>query len=286
MAIVIDKIEKEAIGEKAKRLNASKWRRLGRGVGVLWLKHMKKFFGSEMEIIGTLSVPVLWMVLFGVCMGGTAQSFNQPGAELSYMAFITPGILLLTGLTAAVLGGATLLLERTHGTIKEYLVSPIPRAAIVLGALASSLTKAMGQAIVVLLLGLILGAFLVGSPFGWLLGVIFVVLYALGFAGIAVAFACKARGIESYHSIILLLNLPVLFLSNALYPLDKVPEIVRILAYFNPTTYAIDATRHLFFGAKAEIGLAIDLTVLIAFAALGLWFGFASFKRAINKITG
>ena len=259
---------------------------LVRGVYTLWLKHMRKFWGSKLEIGATLFTPLLWMLLFGVCMGQTAQDFNRPGANLTYIAFITPGVMLLTGLSAAVLGGSTLLLERLNGTLQEYLIAPVPRLAILLGTVASGLTKAMFQAGLVLLLGLALGTGLAGGPGALLAGLVMIVLYALGFVGVAAASAIKARSMESYHSLILLLNLPVLFVSNALYPLEKMPEVIRGLAYLNPTTYAVDATRHLFFGAAPEIGLGLDLAVLGAFAALGLSWGYLTFRQATNRIAG
>lgn len=120
------------------------------GVYTLWLKHMRKFRHSPVEILGTMMTPLLWMLLFGVCIQGIIKETTK---GLGYQAFITPGVMLLTGLTAAVLGGAILLLERLNGTLKEYLVAPVPRLAVLLGTMASGLTKAMLQAGVVLAAG-------------------------------------------------------------------------------------------------------------------------------------
>lgn len=254
---------------------------LVRGVYTLWLKQMYKFFGSSMEIGSTLFVPVLWMLLFGVCMGTTAGNLG-----LGYIAFITPGVMLLTGLTAAALGGSTLLQEKLNGALKEYLIAPLPRLAILLGTLAGSLTKAVGQAVVIWLMSLLLGAGLIFNPLTLLVGLLLVALYSLGFAGIAVALAGRSSRMEAFHSIIMIMNMPLLFLSNALYPLQSMPEIVRFLAYFNPTTYAVDAMRYLFYGANPEIGLWLDFAVVGAFVALGLWLSQRSFNKLMVKITG
>jgi ABC-2 type transport system permease protein len=49
--------------------------------------------------------------------------------------------------------------------------------------------------------------------------------------------------------LIILFNLPLLFASNALYPLDLMPRWLEVLARLNPTTYAIDTLRHILYGA-------------------------------------
>ncbi len=262
------------------------WDGMARGVFTLWLKHMRKFLSSSMEIGGTLSTPILWMLLFGLSMDGMVKNMRDLNLSIGYVAYITPGVMLLTGLTAAILGGSTLLMERVNGVIKEYLVAPIPRLAVLLGTMASGLTKAVLQSLIVLILGIFLGASLIFNPLSILAGLGIVTLYSLGFVGVAAAAASRARGMESYHALIMVLNLPVLFLSNALYPLDKMPLLVKVFAYLNPTTYAVDATRSFFYGAPAEIGFPIDLTFLVVFMVLGIWFGFSNFKKSIEKSAG
>lgn len=252
---------------------------LGTGIYTLWLKHMQKFFGSSMEIAATLFTPAMWMLLFGVCMESMVQGAGDP----SYQLFITPGVMLLTGLSAAIFGGATILLERLNGVMKEYLVAPIPRISILLGTLASGLTKALLQCLVVIWLGFFLDAALRLNPPALLAGLGIVAMYSVGFVGIAAAVACKAKNVESYHSLILLLNLPVFFLSNALYPLDKIPGIFRVVAMINPTTYAVDATRFLLYGLPTEIGLWIDLPLLLAFMVFGVWFAYRNFRQVLAE---
>jgi ABC-2 type transport system permease protein len=221
------------------------------------------------------------MLLFGVCMTGMVTEFQ---GGLGYQAFITPGVMLLTGLTAAILGGTTLLLERVNGTLKEYLVAPIPRLAVLLGSMTSGLTKAILQAIAVLVAGCVLDSTLVFRVLPFLAAIGVVALFCLGFVGLASAFASQAKSMESYHSLIMVMNLPVLFISNALYPLEIMPSTLRGLALLNPTTYAVDACRILLFGTKPEIGLLIDLVVLVLFMFGGLYYGYRSFNKVMQKI--
>jgi ABC-2 type transport system permease protein len=252
---------------------------------VLWRKQLRGLISSPSELGGAVAMPVLWMVLFGLCMG---QTITEPArtAGIGYIAFITPGVMLLATLTAAAMAAATLLLDRLSGALKAQLIAPIPHAAILLGLFAGTLTKALAQGALVLLLGLLLGARLAASLPTLLLAAVLLGAFTLGFAGLAAAFAGRARGMEGYHGLIMLLNLPMLFVSNALYPLEAMPPTIRALAYLNPTTYAVDGLRQLPFGAPAALGLAPDLGVLLAFAAGGLLLGLRSFARAVRRMTG
>ncbi len=279
MATTVEK-RLETVDNRAGTGPGKGWELAG-GVYTLWRKHMKKFSRSVMEIGGTLFTPILWMLLFGLSMGGMVKGMTDFTPSVNYIAYITPGLMLLTCLTAAILGGTTLLMERTSGIIKEYLIAPVPRIAVLLGTMSSSMTKALMQAVVIIVLGLLLGSGLNLNPLDFVAGLAILLIYSLGFVGIAAAAASKARGMESYHTLIGVLNLPVLFLSNALYPLEKMPAVLAALAYLNPTTYAVDATRNLFYGAKLEIGLWLDIPILLAFMVLGVWFGYRTFQKAV-----
>jgi len=244
----------------------------------IWSKHMTKFFRNREELGGLLIQPILWVVLFGVGMGALIR--NVDGSD--YMSFMLPGILALTALGGAVGGGMALLDERLRGIMKEYLAAPIPRLSILLGNAASTVSKALFQAIVVLVIGALMGAHVTANPLGWLALALLLTLFTLGFAGIALAFAAQSKSIMGYHGLIFLFNLPLLFASNALYPLVDMPGWIRVIALINPTTYLIDALRELTFGGTATIALPISFAVTAAFAALGIALSLWSFQRTIR----
>ena len=176
---------------------------------------MIKFFHNREELGGLLLQPILWVTLFGVGMGALVGSVGG----IDYMSFMLPGILALTALGGAVGGGMSLLDERLRGILKEYLVAPIPRLSILLGNAASTVTKALFQAAIILVVGALMGARITSNPLGWLALVVLLTLFTFGFAGIALAFAARSSSIMGYHGLIFLFNLPLLFASNALYPL-------------------------------------------------------------------
>lgn len=87
-----------------------------------------------------------------------------------------------------------------------------------MGNKTSIVTKVLIQSIIILIVGLLMGAKLSNYPLGWLGGLLLIVGYGIGFSGFALAVASSTDSSEGYHMMIFLLQLPLLFLSNSLYP--------------------------------------------------------------------
>ncbi len=253
----------------------------------LWNKHMRKFLANPMEMFGLAIQPVLWVILFGAGMKGMMAP-TMPGAGDNYVSFMLPGIVALSALGGAVGGGSVWLNERLRGIVKEYLVAPIPRISILMGNALSTITKSLFQAVLILIVGVLMGAKLGSNPLGWLGGLLLVAGYGLGFSGVALATASSTDNPGAYHSMIMLLNLPMLFLSNALYPMESLPTWMRIGAYINPTSWVIDGVRQMMFkdGAAMAGGEVLPLwlcfVVIAVFAALGMRMAYTAFRASIK----
>ena len=253
----------------------------------LWHKYMRKFLANPMEMFGLAIQPILWVVLFGVGMKSMVGP-AMPGAGDSYVSFMLPGIVALSALGGAVGGGSVWLTERLRGIVKEYLVAPIPRMSILMSNALSTLTKSLFQALIILIVGLLMGARLSANPLGWLGGLALVAGFGLGFSGIALGMASSTDSPGAYHSMIMLLNLPMLFLSNALYPMKSLPLWMRIGATINPTSWVIDGVRQMMLqdGAAMADGQVLPLwlcfLIIAAFAALGMVMAYNAFRRSLK----
>ncbi len=255
-------------------------RELWRGGWVIFCKHLYKFRTDRMEIGGTLAWPLLWVATFGLGMERVVD-MNILGAT-SYLAFITPGIIALTALSGAVNSGMTILEEKIKGILKEYFVAPIPRMSILLASTGSGLVKSLIQSGIILLLAITLGARITGGFLGMIGALLYLFLYIFAFVSFSNAIAILSRSTGAYHMLLFVLNLPLLFLSNALYPLSTMPGWMRVFAYLNPTTYVVDGLRQSLFGA-GDLSPWLNFGVLIAFAALCSWFGLRSFRRLLEQ---
>lgn len=273
----------------------------------IYLKHLYRFVRSPMEVSATLFLPVLLVALFGVGMasavGGVAAGAGAGaaagpaagagagvgvGAAVAaqglfvggYLTYMAPGAAVLAVLSSAVMGGATLLQERLSGVLRQYLVAPVPRSAILVGTVGSAVTKALGQAVLVLLLAGLVGARWQPRAGPALAALVGLAAFALGFAGLAAFFASRASSMAAFHGIITLFNVPLLFASNALYPLQGQPLWLRLAATFNPTSYAVELLRlALGTGPGELLGVGGNLAVLLLFAAFGVACGVRGARR-------
>jgi len=248
----------------------------------LWTKHMRKTMTSPDESIGMLLQPILWVVLFGVGMGSLLGA-TTPGGDDFYVTFMLPGIIALTALGGAIGGGSEWLYERLQGIVKEYLVAPIPRLSILMGNALSAMTKSLLQSIVIMIVGVLIGAKLSDNPLGWIGGLVLVAGYGLGFSGIAIAVASKTDSPGGYHMLIFMLNLPL-----PLYPLETMPTWMEVAARINPTTYVVTGMRTMTF-ATSNAAVTVDtiplwlcFLVVAIFLAFGMTLGYRSFKSSIR----
>lgn len=254
---------------------------------LLWQKQMKKALVHAEEIIGMLIQPALWVILFGVGMRGMMGTSANPGGN-DYMTFIVPGIVAMTAVSAAIADGSTWLNERLLGIVKEYIVAPIPRLSILMGHALSIVTKVLIQSVVILLVGLLMGAKLGRNPWGWLGGLLLIAGYGIGFSGFALAVASASNSSAGYHMMIFLLQLPLLFLSNSLYPLTTMPIWMRVGAYVNPTTYVVSALRNIALSPSpmmvttADLSVELCFIVTTGFAVLGMYTALRAFKKSIQ----
>lgn len=183
----------------------------------IWGKLLRKNLANTEMTMGMLIQPILWVVLFGVGMKSMLDG------DSSYITFMLPGIIALTVLSGAIGGGSTWMNERILGIVKEYLVAPISRLSILFGNALAVVTVSLIQAIIIIIVGLIMGASITFSIFGLIAGLLLLIGFGIGFTGIALAIASKTDNPGAYHAMIMLLNLPLLFLSNALYPMNTLP---------------------------------------------------------------
>lgn len=256
----------------------------------LWHKHMLRFFRSPEAAFGMLMQPVLWVLLFGVGMRSLIGQIAPEMAESfggDYIGFIVPGIIVLSALAGAVSGGATLLDERLRGVIREYLAAPIPRISVLSANALSTVTKGLFQALLIALLGLLMGSGIHLSALGWLGAALLIALYATGIAGLALAVAAKVNSSMGYHGLIAL-DLPLFFASSAVYPLAVLPGWMGWIARLNPTTYAIDGVRALLYGIQApgQFDVALCFAVVTGFALLGMSLAYAAFRGELRKSGG
>ena len=191
----------------------------------------------------------------------------------NYLEFVVPGIIAMGIIFNAVFGGIEIIWDRQFGFLKETLVAPVPRLAIVLGRTLGGATTAMLQGVIVLVICVIAG-FRIHHPLLVPLALVFMFLIALVFAAIGTAIGSVLRDMQGFQLIMNFLVMPLFFFSNALFPMAGLPAALRLAVRLNPLSYGVAGMRDALAGA-ASWGMVTDLAVLGGMAAVLL--GVSSF---------
>jgi ABC-2 type transport system permease protein len=232
-----------------------------RFLAIYW-RDMVKFSRNRALLLSALIQPVLWLVLYGISMSSNINIFFGEGVaplgavSVNYMTFMTAGVVGMTILFTCLYSGQNIQFDKQYGLMKEIVVSPLPRSQILLGVTLGGITKALIQAVIVILFGYVLGIqFFFGLTATAALTAIggvlfFAVLFSLSMMFLSSAIAMKVRDHNVSQAIITILTLPLFFASNALYPLDSLPMALKIVAYLNPLTHFINGMR--FYGISSD----------------------------------
>lgn len=210
-------------------------------VYVLVARDFKKFQRERSRLIATIARPLIWLFL----VGGGMSRLVSPDMGISYMQFIFPGILGMTILFSSIFSSISIIWDKEFGMMKEILVAPVSRLSIVIGKALSGTTISIIQTAIILLffplIGIKLGFFSILN----ILAISFLLAFCISSIGIIIATFFES--FESFSAIMNFIVMPMFFLSGAMYPVKKLPEVLKLITKINPLTFGIDALKHAIF---------------------------------------
>ena len=244
------------------------------GIYVLWIRQLKRYGRSRARIIGSLGQPLLFLVALGFGFGPIFQRAGQG----SYMQFLAPGVIGMTILFSAVFSGIELIWDRQFGFLKETLVAPVPRVAIMIGRTFGGATVSILQGLIVVAICYVLG-FRARNLGSWLMAFVFMLLIAIMFTAFGTAVASIIQDFQAFQLVMNFLVMPMFFLSGALFPLKNAPAALQVVGAIDPFSYGVDGMRAALAGSGAQFGMAIDLAALCGLTALLVGLGAFFFSR-------
>src|SRR5881398_3980723 len=229
-------------------------------VFVLWLREVKKYLRSRVQIVASLGGPLMYLGVLGFGLGPV---FQRAG-EGSYLQFMAPGVIGMAVLFTAMFSGIAMLWDRQFGFLKETLVAPVPRLAIMIGRTLGGATVALLQGTLIFVVTLVAGfrpASVLAVPLAFLL----IALIAVVFAALATAIGSTITEMQGFQMVMNFLVMPIFFLSAAIYPIEGLPRVLAALTRVDPLTYGVDGMRGLLIGrGSAHFGVAFDVAVLLS----------------------
>ena len=217
------------------------WRRI-RGmalrVGAFALVELQKLRHDRTELVTRMVQPALWLLIFG-------QTFSRlhviDTGGVPYLAFLAPGIIAQSALFISIFYGIQIIWDRDAGILAKLMVTPAPASALVTGKAFAAGVRSVVQVIGVVALAYLLGVHLTVNPLRILAAMGVVVLGSAFFACLSMTLAGLVRNRDRMMGIGQAITMPLFFASNALYPVDVMPQWLRWLSAVNPS--AMKSTR-------------------------------------------
>lgn len=196
----------------------------------LWKRNIKKFISDRVRLAFTIIMPLFFVYVFNAIF--KIDNVENP------VAYMTSGVIIITVFQGSVTVASSTIDDLVSGFLKEILVSPIKRIHIAIGQLLSAATIATFQGVLIFLVSLAVGISF-GSVGNTLLAILLMIFVGLCFSGVGLFMATIIKSTQTFQIAENALMLPLTFLSGAYIPLSLLPTPARVLAYFNPMTYAV-----------------------------------------------
>jgi ABC-2 type transport system permease protein len=251
----------------------------------IWQREIIRYFRDKTRIASTLFQPLMFLFIFGT---GLSKTLTQGNFGMNFMQFMYPGIIAMSVMGVAFFSTISTVWDREFGFLKEILVAPISRTAIVFGKTFGAATIASFQAFILLILAPFIGItihFAVIVPL-----FVFMLLVAFAVSGLGLFIASLMKTMESFGLLMQVLVFPMFFLSGAFFPLTTVPVWMRILSNINPLTYGVDAVRQIILGNQVTPAilrnfslhtLPIDALFLLGFSAMMVSLAALAFNKRV-----
>ena len=223
-------------------------------------------------IIGALQ-PILYLLLFGPLLEPLVDQF---GAANAYTFFV-PGLLVQLGIFGAFFAGFSLIGEWREGVIEAERVTPASRTALLVGRLIRDLLQLFVQAIILVVLGYIMG--MDASFGGMVFGIVLTLLVGGACAAGSNALALTTKSEDVMAPVINMVMMPVLLLSGILLPMTIGPDWLQSASDFMPTRHIVDAVRGSFMGDFAASTIVWGTVWTLGLLVLALWWGTRTFRK-------
>ncbi len=232
------------------------------------LLHMRRYPSLTLMLAG---MPVVFLLLFVYVFGGTlGAGLGSAGGRREYLAYIVPGILIMTIAAGAQGTAISVAMDMAEGIVARFRTMAIPRAAVLTGHVVGSMIQTLFVMAVVTGVALLIGFRSTTGPLEWLaaIGVLAMITFALTWLSVALGMVSKSVETASNLPMPLIL-LP--FLGSGVVPTDTMPTGMRWFAEYQPFTPFIETLRGLLLGTT--IGNSFLFTVAwCLIIALGSYF--------------
>ncbi|MGF2685529.1 ABC transporter permease [Marinobacter sp. DUT-3] len=217
----------------------------------------------------------LYFVVFGSAIGSRMGDIDN----ISYGAYIIPGLVMLSLLMQSISNASFgIYMPKFSGTIYEVLSAPVSYVEVVLGYVGAATTKSVILGLIILATAKLFVDYDVLHPF-WMF--FFLVLTSVTFSLFGFIIGIWADGFEKLQIIPMMIVTPLVFLGGTFYSIEMLPEIWQTISLFNPVVYLISGFRWAFYGVSdVHVGISAGMILVFLTACMvAIWWIFKTGYR-------
>ena len=243
------------------------------GVYAIWLRDLKAMFRERSRLYGAIMRPILWLFI----MGNGLRPAMQGVSGVEYTQFIFPGVVGMTIIFSSLQSATSIIWDREFGFLREVMVAPMSRGAVVVGKVLGGSTQATVQGLITMLFAPFVGVY--PTPMQVVRLILLMLLISSSLTSLGILIASRMTSFEGFGTISNFVVMPMYFLSGSIYPLTNLPLWLKVLTTINPLSYGVDAMRgqiiHIY-----HFSLFTDVLAIAGFGAVMLTLAIPTFSRS------
>jgi ABC-2 type transport system permease protein len=225
-------------------------------------------------IIVALFTPICYLLLFGPLL----EKMLTAGPGTNALTVFTPGMLVMLGMFGSLFVGFSIISDLRAGIVERLRVTPVNRLAPLLGRALRDALILIVQCVLLIVVAYLMG--LKADFLGVVLSLILVIPMGIALASFSYALGLLLKSEDAIAPLLNILTTPLLLLSGILLPLTLAPDWLQGAAKISPFYYVVNATRSLFTGNYGDSSVWIGYVLVIALAALCVYWAASVFRRA------
>ena len=233
-----------------------------RGIHAIYRYEMNRSFRT---LIQSLVSPVLSTILYFIVFGAAIGSRMDNISDVSYGAFIVPGLIMLTVQMQSVNNASFgIYFPKFIGTTYELLSAPLSFVEIVIGYVGAATTKAFSIGLIILGTSYLFVDLEIKYPFFM---ICFLLITCMTFSLLGFIIGIVSDNFEQLNIVPMLIITPLVFLGGSFYTIDMLPPFWQNLALLNPIVYLISGFRWSFFGV-GDVPIITSIIFMLIFTSI------------------
>ncbi|MBI0156250.1 MULTISPECIES: ABC transporter permease [Gilliamella] len=227
----------------------------------IWRKEVNRFLRIWLQ---TLIPPVITMSLYFIIFGNLIGSRVGDMGGFSYMAFIVPGLIMMSVITNSYTNVCSSFFSaKFQRNIEEILVAPVPTHIIIWGYVGGGVMRGILTGILVTIVSLF---FVRYQVYSWSFVIFTLLLTSILFSLAGLLNAVFAKSFDDISIIPTFVLTPLTYLGGVFYSITMLPTFWQWVSKVNPIVYMINGFRYGFLGTS-DVSLVITFAMLLLFVA-------------------